>query len=163
MTSVQYLIETLDLTPHPEGGFFKRVYQSEQTASIGPSNSTRHLLTCIYYLLTDESSIGHLHVNRSDIMHFYHGGAPIIYTLVSPTGELRQETLGANLNEGQLLQLLVPGGWWKASQLNSGEYGLVSEAVSPGFDPEDMRFINRSKIQSQFPRLSVPLSGLCRA
>ena len=64
-------------------------------------------------------------------MHFYHGGAPIIYTLVSPTGELRQETLGANLNEGQLLQLLVPGGWWKASQLNSGEYGLVSEAVSP--------------------------------
>lgn len=163
MKSAQFLIDTLKLEPHPEGGYFKRVYESKRTAPIGPNDTSRFLLTCIYYLLTDESPIGHLHVNRSDIMHFYHGGAPIIYTLVSPTGELHHETLGSDLDQGQKLQLLVPGGWWKASQLESGKYGLISEAVAPGFDPEDMRFISQKEVESQFSKLSVSLSSLCRA
>jgi len=163
MKSAQHLIDTLKLKSHPEGGYFKRVYQSEQTAPIGPNDASRFLLTCIYYLLTNKSPIAHLHVNRSDIMHFYHGGAPITYTLVSPTGELHRETLGSDLDQGQKLQLPVPGGWWEASQLPSGEYGLISEAVAPGFDPEDMRFISQKEIESQFPKLSASLSSLCRA
>lgn len=162
MKSAQNIIDTLKLEPHPEGGYFRRVYESEQTGPIGPNKATRFLLTCIYYLLTDKSPIGHLHTNRSNIIHFYHGGAPITYTLVPPSGELRRETLGSDLAQGQKLQLLVSGGWWKASQLESGEYGLISEAVAPGFDPEDMRFINQKEVDSQFPKLSTSLSHLCR-
>ena len=165
MSDSQQLIESLDLAPHPEGGYFRRSYQSSVTADIGPQGATRHLLTSIYYLLTRDSSIGSLHVNRSDILHFYQGGAPIRYTFVSPEGKLAQTILGNDLSKGHQLQLLVPGGWWKASELLAGEfdYGLVSEAVSPGFEYEDMRFITKADIDKSYPNLLPALERFCRS
>lgn len=160
MSSAQSIITALQLEPHTEGGYFKRTYESKLSATVGSGGSDRKLLTCIYYLLTSESPIGHLHVNQSDIVHFHQRGDPITYHLVSPEGELRQVTLGPEIDKGHQLQLTVPSGWWKASELASGEYGLVSEAVSPGFEYEDMRFIRQSEVLRHFHRES--LIRLCR-
>lgn len=162
MDAARKIIEELKLEPHPEGGYFRRTYESAEIGPVGSKGLPRPLLSCIYYLLTRDSPIGRLHVNRSDIMHFYHGGAPIVYTLVSPDGELRRETLGPDPDQSQAFQLLVPGGWWKASELASGDYGLISEAVSPGFDYEDMRFVSPIEAASRFPQLGDSLSRLCR-
>jgi predicted cupin superfamily sugar epimerase len=159
MNSARELIDYLNLEPHPEGGYFKRTYESQISAAVGPNGSDRKLLTCIHYLLTRESPIGCLHVNQSDIIHFFHQGSPITYTLVSPERELNQVILGTNLDEGQQLQLTVPSGWWKASELKSGDYGLISEAVSPGFEYEDMNFIPQSEVQAHVQ--SDLLSRLC--
>ena len=95
-------------------------------------------------------------------MHFFHSGAPITYTLVSPVGELSLKTLGPDPTQGHQFQLLVPGGWWKASELTPGDYGLISEAVSPGFDPQDMRFVAKAEIQANFPMLAETLAHLCK-
>ncbi|WNO09749.1 cupin domain-containing protein [Teredinibacter sp. KSP-S5-2] len=133
MTKNDY-IQRLNLELHPlEGGYFKRTYESSR--SVG--NGERKLLTSIYYMLTEDSPIGYLHRNKSDILHFYHAGSPIKYLIVSPSGELDEKILGPDVSLGQEPQLLVKGGFWKASELCEGEFGLISEAVSPGFEYAD--------------------------
>ncbi|WP_444996433.1 cupin domain-containing protein [Aliikangiella sp. IMCC44359] len=130
------IIEKLKLELHlSEGGYFKRTYESE--LNIGECNSERKLLTSIYYMLTNDNPIGYLHRNKSDIIHFYHLGSPIKYMIVTPEGKIVEKILGPDISQGERPQLIVKGGYWKASQLCSGEYGLISEAVSPGFDYAD--------------------------
>jgi predicted cupin superfamily sugar epimerase len=40
------------------------------------------------------------------------------------------------------------------------EYGLISEAVSPGFDFADMEMGNRQKLREQFPEHSELIGKL---
>jgi len=58
------------------------------------------------------------------------------------------------------LQLWVPGGVWKASVLESGAYGLISEAVAPGFDAADREIANAAAIRQAFPAHWAQLSPL---
>lgn len=150
------IITHLGLERHPtEGGYFRRTYES--TLNVQSENGTRKLLTSIYYMLTDDSSIGFLHKNKSDIIHFYHMGASSTYSIVSPEGELSEVTLGSNLNAGEQLQLLVPGGCWKSSCLNEGEYSVISEAVVPGFEYADNEIATVEMIEQLFPDLLCSL------
>ncbi|MCW8998431.1 MAG: cupin domain-containing protein, partial [Kangiellaceae bacterium] len=61
--------------------------------------------------------------------------------------------LGPDIANGDELQLIVPGGYWKASQLTSGEFSLISEAVSPGFDYSDNELATIEIISREFPAL----------
>ncbi|ROS05550.1 hypothetical protein EDC56_1085 [Sinobacterium caligoides] len=154
----QAVINHLKLQRHPlEGGYFRRTYESEQDVSciVG----TRKLLTSIYYMLTDDSPIGFLHKNISDIMHYYHKGEAIKYTLVSPDGNLSEVVLGPEIENGQQLQLLVPGGYWKASSLCSGEFSLISEAVSPGFSYTDNQLATHEVIEQAYPEIKSQLNA----
>ena len=143
----QSLIQSLNLTPHIEGGYFTRTYQSPI------ENDTRPLMTSIFYMLTSDRPIGHFHKNKSDIMHYFHLGSPMTYLTISPEGILEKSTLGPDIANGHVLQLLVKGGYWKASALEQGEFGLLSEAVAPGFDYKNMSIAKRDDMQKQFPHL----------
>ncbi len=148
----QEIIEKLDLELHPsEGGYFRRTYESD--LSFKEVNSDRKLLTSIYYMLTNDSPIGYLHKNRSDIIHFYHLGSPIKYMIVTSEGKIEEKILGPNIAKGELPQLVVNGGEWKASHLCSGEYSLISEAVSPGFDYADNVVANLEEVTLLHPDL----------
>lgn len=146
------LITQLGLEKHPfEEGYFKRTFESEY--SFGDKQNQRKLLTSIYYLLTDDSPIGCLHRNRSDIVHYFHLGSPIEYFIISEAGVLRKEVMGHDIAAGQKLQLTVKGGEWKASKLVSGGFGLISEAVAPGFEYRDNNIATRTHFKQQFPDL----------
>lgn len=154
----QEIIESLRLEAHPlEGGYFRRTYESDQSVE------GRKLLTSIYYLLTADSPIGYMHRNRSDILHYYHGGASIHYLLVSEEGKLEKHTLGFDLERGERPQLLVKGGVWKISFLIQGDYGLLSEAVSPGFEFSDNELATRAIVQERFPDLFEKLEPYIKA
>jgi hypothetical protein len=142
------LIASLELKPHPEGGYFRRTFTSSHTCD----RDRRAAMSTIYYLLTEDSPVGHWHRNQSDIMHYFHLGTPLQYWLICPLGNLSQITLGAELGAGQQLQLLVPGGYWKATELNTGEYGLLSEAVCPEFDTRDCELANAEQLCALFPQ-----------
>lgn len=152
------LITELGLEPHIEGGYFRRTYQCALTTS----NPEQHLMSSIYYLLTDDRPIGHLHRNRSDIMHYWHCGDPINYWLIDDNGELEQHTLGPDLAAGHRPQLLVRGGLWKATELMHGEFGLLSEAVCPGFDYHDMTLANPETVKQSWPQLWPGLQRFCQ-
>ncbi|TDG15918.1 cupin domain-containing protein [Seongchinamella unica] len=146
------VIEQLGLESHVEGGYFKRTFQADHREKIDQGSGPRFTMTSIFYLLTADSPVGHWHLNRSDIVHYYHLGAPLNYYLIHPDGTLETAVLGPDLAAGQQLQLTVTGGTWKASHLAHGDYGLISEAVSPGFDYEDMRLGDRATLLAAFPQ-----------
>jgi predicted cupin superfamily sugar epimerase len=158
------LIEALKLSGHVEGGFFRRTYQAEDLPRVDTPAGERFSMTSIYYLLTRDGPIGHFHRNRSDIVHYFHLGDPIDYTLIHPDGRLETVTMGPDPTRGQRLQLTVPGGIWKASRLRSGAlgYGLISEAVSPGFDYADMTLGDTAALLALFPQHEAIIRALSR-
>ena len=154
LPSAQAIADELDLDGHIEGGFYKRTYQSDHRSNVATKNGERFLLTSIFYMLTAQSPIGHWHLNQSDIIHYFHLGDPITYRLIYPDGRLEEVTMGTDVIKGQKLQLIVKGGVWKSSELTAGGYGygLISEAVSPGFDWEDMTLASKQQLESEFPQ-----------
>ena len=152
------IIEQLSLTKHTEGGYFAETYRSDLTVPTDRVESDRNISTSIYYLLTDDRPIDHLHKNQSDIMHYFQAGSAITYLLVSPQGELTKVKLGLNFSDGATAQLLVPGGYWKAAVLESGEFGLLGESVAPGFDYRDMEIGEADSIKDLFPELWTELA-----
>ena len=138
------LIDKLELKSHTEGGYYNRTYASPYAYS---SNDGRPTMTSIYYLLTKDSPINHFHKNiSSDIVHYYHLGLPIKFTLISPEGDCTTTTLGPDILAGHKLQMTAPAGVWKTGELLCDgaegplDYGLTSEAVTPGFDFADHQF-----------------------
>lgn len=151
--SVEELVRELGLEAHVEGGYFRRTYAAENHPRVATPGGERYSLTSIFYLLTRESPTGHFHRNRSDIVHYFQLGDPITYYLLHPDGRLETVVMGQDVAAGQRLQLTVPGGIWKASSLGEGPhgYGLISEAVSPGFDYADMTLGDAAALAEAFP------------
>jgi predicted cupin superfamily sugar epimerase len=158
----QTVIEALQLEAHVEGGYFRRTFQADHRAKLELPIGERFTLTSIFYMLTSDSPIGHWHRNRSDIVHYFHLGAPVTYYLLHPDGSLETATLGSDLAAGQLLQLAVRGGVWKASHLPAGDYGLISEAVAPGFEYEDMTLGTREQLYALFPEQRAVIDAYTR-
>ncbi|MDP5053192.1 MAG: cupin domain-containing protein [Congregibacter sp.] len=164
--SADELIQSLGLEGHVEGGYYRRTYEATDTARIPTQDGERFSMTSIYYLLTAAGPIGHFHRNRSDIVHYYHLGDPIEYVLIHPDGKLETVIMGPDPRLGQQLQMTVAGGTWKASRLKGAgpqSYGLISEAVSPGFDYRDMTLGVTSKMLEEFPQHQGYIKALSRS
>ncbi len=158
VSSVPALIQALGLEAHDEGGYFRQLYQSDWTLQTNREGESRYGLNTIYYLLTADSPKGHLHRNQSDIVHFFHAGHPLTYFLVSPEGEFSTVVMGPDPLQGHMFQFTVPGGYWKASFLSAGAFGLISEAVCPGFDYRDRELATPVLVNERFPQLAEILS-----
>ena len=129
----------LALEPHPEGGYFRRIYTSEAVAQT--EHGERQAASSIHYLLTREHPRGRFHKVRSTILHYLQAGGPVQYACIDAAGGLTETTLGSG--EGQGLFLEVPAGTWKASRLiGDADHALVSEVVIPGFDWADHHYLD---------------------
>ncbi len=149
----QELIQQLSLQRHPEGGYFKETYRSNTIIKTDREGQQRSVLTSIYFLLTEDLPIDHFHINKSDIIHYFHAGSPVTYLTLHPNGTLQKFKLGMDLANGETPQLLVPGGYWKAAFLEKGEFALFGEAVAPGFEYRDMEIARPDDFREQFPDL----------
>jgi predicted cupin superfamily sugar epimerase len=196
------LIRVYDLESHPEGGYFKQTVALSTELSNG--KSVQHFegpatawlpittpltegggrttdATCIYYLLTPDSSRGKMHKNDNavsykaewlaftdmQIFHILHAGRAL-YTLISPlhgtTAEpaVHRIVMGPDPTKGEVTQLFVPGGWWKASELPDDDLllldsadpeglkenigCLISEIVVPGWNPDQHQFLTEDEV-----------------
>ncbi len=134
------LLQSLGLEPHAEGGYYRRTYTSAHQSNNRPAMSS------IYYALTQDSPIGHWHRVQSDIIHYFHSGGTMRYRILDESGKLGEALLGPGH-----FQLLVPANTWKCSELIEGEFGLLSEAVSPGFGENYHEFAHADELASKFP------------
>ena len=57
-----------------------------------------------------------------------------------------------------LNHLLVPKNCWKAVILEEGEFGLLGEAVAPGFEYQDMEIAQPDSFRASFLNLWDELS-----
>ncbi len=148
-------ITQLKLIPHQEGGYYRRHFEANHRPKVSTEKGARFSATSIYYMLTGDSPVGFFHMNQSDIIHIFNDGDPISYYLIETTGELKTFTLGKDIQAGQLLSAVVPGGVWKASTLSSktqDSYGLITEVVVPGFDYADMTLGQQNTLIENFPQ-----------
>ena len=127
------LIEQLDLSPHPEGGWYR------ETWAAPPLENGRAGGTAILFLLK-AGGRSHWHTVDAEEMWIWQGGDPLTLQLApGDAGPVSNITLGGDVAAGEQLQGLVPTGEWQAAEAlpaGKGEHGysLVSCVVVPGFD-----------------------------
>jgi predicted cupin superfamily sugar epimerase len=138
------LAETLDLQPHPEGGWFRETWRAAPTFVPEGYSGERNAATGIYFLLQPGEE-SRWHKVRSDEMWFWHHGGPLQMSLggvgTEPDAEPGTFVLGGDVEDGQHPQLLVPGGYWQAARPLGDDPVLVSCVVAPGFDFSDFRLL----------------------
>jgi hypothetical protein len=97
---IDEIVKTLDLQPHPEGGFFKETYRSSGIISRAdlPTGfaTSRNYSTCIYFLLTAENFSAFHRINQDEIWHHYKAGRLILHA-ISPEGQYRAVEIGSDL------------------------------------------------------------------
>jgi predicted cupin superfamily sugar epimerase len=130
------LAEALDLSPHPEGGWFRQTWASPVTVTL-PDGRERPTATLIYFLLpAGESSAWH-RVASDEIWLAHQGQVTLEYggSGAQPVSE-RSTVLAVDGHGDPQAQALVPAGVWQRTLPGDAE-ALVSCLVSPGFDFAD--------------------------
>lgn len=154
-SSADYWIKTLDLLPHPEGGYFREVYRSleqVQKSSLPPRfQGPRCFATSIYYLLKSDNFSRFHRIASDEIWHFYAGTPIEVHTLSRQRGYCKF-TLGSSPDEAQYFQIVVPAGDWFGACLAEGSaWALVGCTVAPGFDFDDLEMAARSQLLTEYP------------
>ena len=139
MKTSEHWKQELKLEPHPEGGWFRRIYESDLKREDG-----RPLLTSIYYLL-EAPDFSALHRLQSDEQwHFYAGSAITIHAL-GDEGQPVETTLGNGI-----FQHTVSAGTLFAATVDEG-YALMGCSVVPGFDFSEFEMPDRAALLAEFP------------
>ena len=163
--SVANLIERLDLIRHPEGGWYRETYRSDEMIS---SNSLperfggiRSFCTAIYFLL-EKKDISALHRIKSDELWHFYAGETLTLHLLTPQGEHRAINLGTDIASGETYQAVVPAGCWFGAEVSGdGDYSLVGCTVAPGFDFTDFEMGIRDSLLKQFPDHTGIILRMC--
>jgi predicted cupin superfamily sugar epimerase len=123
------LIETLQLAPHPEGGHYRRVYESAK--QVEANGVLRPALTSIQFLLTESVGSRWHRVDAAEVWDWQEGSAIELLMYDATAHSLSRAQLDTSARGGQLLQV-VPAGIWQSARTH-GDYSLVNCSVSPGF------------------------------
>lgn len=125
--TVNEIIKTLGMQPHPEGGHYSEQYRDT------PAGGGRGTVTHIYYLLArGERSAWHRVTDAAEIWHYYAGDA-LTLKLSEDGGEPSEHTLGTDLGRGQRPHLVVPPNWWQSAE-STGDWTLIGCTVAPAFE-----------------------------
>ncbi len=141
---VKELVDTLQLHPHPEGGYYKETYRSTENTQNGLS-----LMTSIYFLLTSDSP-SRFHRIQSDEHWYFHEGSPLSIHILDQR-ELATLYLGLDLTKNETPHALVKGNTIFGSEIEHNEgYALVSCVVSPGFDFSTFKLFTKEELLHEY-------------
>jgi len=140
MTELPDWARRLDLSPHPEGGWYRETWRSELTVSQSalPQDYTgpRSAGTAILFLLMPGQQSA-WHTLRSTEIWLYHRGSPLLLQFGAEQQSATTHLLGSDIIAGAHPQLIVPPGHWQRARPRDDEPSLVSCVVVPGFDFAD--------------------------
>jgi predicted cupin superfamily sugar epimerase len=166
MITAEKIIKLLGLKSHPEGGYYRETYRSDEIIGKGalPERYTgnRRCGTAIYYLLTLETFSAIHRIKTDEIYHFYLGD-PVEVVQLLPDGSGRVVTLGNDIAGGAQVQTVVSRGTWHGSRLaEGGKYALLGTTVAPGFEFADSEVGRRSDLIHSYPSFSDTIIALTR-
>ncbi len=167
MTAEQ-LIATLELEPHPEGGFFRETYRATETISRAalPSRfrGDRAFSTAIYFLIHGKQ-FSALHRICSDELWSFYLGEPLELVEITSDGRLTTTLLGPDIKAGARPQAVIPAGSWFASRLARPDphaFALVGCSVAPGFDFADFELARRETLLDAYPQHEDMIRAMTR-
>ncbi|MCY1271730.1 hypothetical protein D9M68_219050 [compost metagenome] len=146
----EFLIRELQLEPHPEGGFYRRVFESATRLPGG-----RAAVSSIFFLLLQGGASRWHRVDADEAWHFYEGD-PLELLVAESPAEVRRQVLGP-VAEGSLPQRTVSAHAWQAARC-LGAYTLVGCNVAPGFEFAGFRLLSEDpQAQREWPLLDREL------
>lgn len=127
MTRAADLIESLRLSPHPEGGWYRETWRAE------PVGDARESGTAILFLL-EEGQRSHWHRVDATEIWLWHAGSPLHLRTAAAgaPGTMREIRLGGEVTLGEVPQHVIAPNLWQAAEADRG-WALVSCVVSPAF------------------------------
>lgn len=127
----QHLIDSLALTPHPEGGWYRQVFRSEERVTRLSDGVERSALTTIYFLLVEGTFSAWHRVLSDEAWLFFEGDGLELLT----RNDERDEPRVTRLDAEQRVHVVRAREWQAARPI--GAYALVGCSVGPGFDFAD--------------------------
>ena len=171
-----YWIDKLQLSEHPEGGYYKETYKADITVNLQvetrknqqvnqSKNKPHSISSTIYYMLNGKQVSFFHRLKRADEMwHFYTGSSMTIYLIEETTRKLLGLKLGDNSENGEMFQVLIKRGSWFGAMINDpSSYSLVGCTVCPAFTFEDFELANRKTLISMYPEHKSIIKKLTRS
>lgn len=125
------LIRTLDLKPHPEGGWYRETWRSKAP------DGERAAATAVYYVFQPGATSPWNRVD-ADEMWLWHSGDPLELLIAeSDDAPVRTARLGGRIDKGEQPQVVIPAGQWQsAAPVDGAEagYTFLSCIVAPAFE-----------------------------
>ena len=164
--TVKQLIQQYNLQPHPEGGWYKETYKSDEyiSGSTLPERfgGSRVFSTAIYFLLEQGNFSAFHRIKSNECWHFY-AGDPLVVYVMQLNGRLDIIHLGNDIEKGQVFQFVVPANCWFASRPAPGStFCFVGCTVAPGFDFTDFELATASSLTALFPQHKAIIEELGR-
>ena len=145
---VDHLVNLLKLTPHIEGGFYKRTFESDE--KISTPYGERHAATSIYFLLA-KNTLSRWHRLKSFERWFHHSGETVLIHIIDEHGQLLTHRLGL-IENGAMPDVDIPPNTWFSAELEANtSYTLMTCMVCPGFDFDDFEFAERNELLELYP------------
>lgn len=159
MHNSTYWIEKLSLQKHPEGGWFKEVYRDKSEIVAEGFSGKRSCSTSIYYMLESDDYSSFHRIKSDELWHFYAGTSGVEILWIE-SKQLHRAKLGADIENGEAFQVVVPKNCWFAARLlNNSGYALMGCTVAPGFDFDDFEMANASLL-TEYPEFSEEIEKL---
>lgn len=155
-SDIEKIIQKHNLLPHPEGGWYRQTFCSndlvkiEGEAKLRYETNVRKAGTSIIYLLTQGDFSG-WHSVQSDETWYFHGGSPLKLRIINPEDK-KLHNIILDVNNGYLQYTVKAGHIFSAESL--GEYTLCGCAVTPGFDFADFKLFSEAEFLENFPEYS---------
>ncbi len=129
MQDINAVIDSLELEPHPEGGFYRETHRARSLVKEA-NGSSKNAYSSIYYLLSGRD-FSAWHRIQSDETWFFHLGCDIAIHSFNSENELVSTQIGL---ESMQFQTTVPAGtWFAAKPVQAESFCLVSCVVGPAF------------------------------
>jgi len=162
----EYLINTLKLTRHPEGGYFREIYRSGMKIDpFGPGMnipSSRNLTTSILFLL-ESNDFSSFHKLKSDELWHFYEGTPVRIITIDKKGKLSERLLGLDLENAMYPVVVISSDTWFAAEvIDKNSFTLIGCTVSPGFEFDDFQLGKRSKLTNTFPEYTEVIKRFTR-
>jgi predicted cupin superfamily sugar epimerase len=129
MQDIKTVIDSLELVPHPEGGFYREMHRANSLVKEA-NGSSKNAYSSIYYLLSG-NDFSAWHRIQSDETWFFHLGCDITIYYFDPQNTLATFQIGQNSMQ---FQATIPAGtWFAAKPALTDSFCLVSCVVGPAF------------------------------
>lgn len=141
------LAESLDLEPHPEGGWYRRTWTAPAQARLSDGRDRAAASAIVFHLAAGESSTWHR--VRSDELWIAQTGRVELElggTGTEPADPPTVAVLGLDASSGDAPHLLVPADTWQRTRPGTDD-ALVTCVVSPEFHFDDFELHSRPRTE----------------